>query len=181
VDLCFEIHPGDDLHDWRPTFGMFLERVGKSSPMQYSLRPYHSWLQSIVVPGTSSTCTRAHQSKNVSLRMLISTSTGRQVFTMTGSIRLGKPSGIFRSPGDGARGFRGDTFPSGRSKNFPVGGRGVLEWECWPSRAANRERWRELPVHPSAYYSGLYPEAVWFFLDLGCLSEVETEGLLGLY
>ena len=38
VDLCYEIHPGEDLHDG-VTFEMFLERRRRPSARQHALRP----------------------------------------------------------------------------------------------------------------------------------------------
>jgi len=43
VNVCYEIHPGEDLHDGA-TFEMFLERVGGHKPLQHPLRsqPFHA-------------------------------------------------------------------------------------------------------------------------------------------
>src|SRR5258708_5496566 len=46
VDLCFEIHPGEDLHDG-VTFEMFLERVGKHPRCNVLYDPSHFVLQQV--------------------------------------------------------------------------------------------------------------------------------------
>src|SRR5207244_10939684 len=46
VDLCFEIHPGEDLHDGA-TFEMFLERVGKHPRCNILYDPSHFVLQQL--------------------------------------------------------------------------------------------------------------------------------------
>jgi sugar phosphate isomerase/epimerase len=38
VDACYELHPGEDLHDG-VTFERFLERSGRAQASEYSLRP----------------------------------------------------------------------------------------------------------------------------------------------
>src|SRR5258708_1177742 len=46
VDLCFEIHPGEDLHDGA-TFEMFLERVGNHPRCNVLYDPSHFVLQQV--------------------------------------------------------------------------------------------------------------------------------------
>ncbi len=46
VDLCFEIHPGEDLHDGA-TFEMFLERTGNHPRCNILLDPSHFVLQQL--------------------------------------------------------------------------------------------------------------------------------------
>ena len=46
VDLCFEIHPGEDLHDG-VTFEMFLERVGNHRRCNILYDPSHFVLQQV--------------------------------------------------------------------------------------------------------------------------------------
>jgi sugar phosphate isomerase/epimerase len=46
VDLCFEIHPGEDLHDGA-TFEMFLERVGNHPRCNILFDPSHFVLQQL--------------------------------------------------------------------------------------------------------------------------------------
>src|SRR6267154_1476593 len=46
VDLCFEIHPGEDLHDGA-TFEMFLERVGNHPRCNVLYDPSHFVLQQL--------------------------------------------------------------------------------------------------------------------------------------
>jgi sugar phosphate isomerase/epimerase len=46
VDLCYEIHPGEDLHDG-VTFEMFLERVGNHARCNMLYDPSHYLLQAL--------------------------------------------------------------------------------------------------------------------------------------
>jgi len=57
VDVCFEIHPGEDLHDG-VTFEMFLERCGNHARCNMLFDPSHFVLQQLDI-WSSSICITA--------------------------------------------------------------------------------------------------------------------------
>ena len=58
VDLCYEIHPGEDLHDGA-TFEMFLERVGNHPRCNMLYDPSHFVLQQLDYLASSTSTTTA--------------------------------------------------------------------------------------------------------------------------
>ena len=123
VDLCFEIHPGEDLHDGI-TFEMFLERVNRHSrcnllfdPSHFVLQQldylefidlYHAWIKMFHV-------------KDAEFR-----SSGRQG-VYGGYQPWARRAVRFRSPGDGQVDF---TAIFSKLTQYGFEGWAVLEWEC---------------------------------------------------
>ena len=123
VDLCFEIHPGEDLHDG-VTFEMFLERVGKHPRCNILYDPSHFVLQQLdyleFIDLYHSRIKMFHV-KDAEFRP-----TGRQG-VYGGYQAWVNRAGRFRSPGDGQVDF-GAIFSKLTQYGFP--GWAVLEWEC---------------------------------------------------
>lgn len=123
VDLCYEIHPGEDLHDG-VTFEMFLERTGGHPRCHILYDPSHFVLQAldyldfidIYHPRI-----RMFHVKDAEFRP-----TGRQG-VYGGYQPWVDRAGRFRSPGDGQVDFRA-VFSKLAQYDFP--GWAVLEWEC---------------------------------------------------
>lgn len=61
VDVCYEIHPGEDLHDG-VSYEMFLERVGRIRAPACSTTPATSCCSSSITSHTSTTTTSASRS-----------------------------------------------------------------------------------------------------------------------
>jgi sugar phosphate isomerase/epimerase len=123
VDLCFEIHPGEDLHDG-VTFEMFLERVGDHPRCNMLFDPSHFVLQQLdylaFIDFYHSRIKMFHV-KDAEFRP-----TGRQG-VYGGYQSWVNRAGRFRSPGDGQVDF-GAIFSKLTQYGFP--GWAVLEWEC---------------------------------------------------
>ncbi|WP_298281873.1 sugar phosphate isomerase/epimerase [Acidocella sp.] len=123
VDLCFEIHPAEDLHDGL-TFEMFLERVDQHSRCNIMYDPSHLLLQSLdyltYIDHYNERIKMFHV-KDAEFRP-----TGK-----TGAYGGFQPwlrrAGRFRSPGDGQIDFKG-IFSKLAAYDFD--GWAVLEWEC---------------------------------------------------
>ena len=123
VDVCYEIHPGEDLHDGA-TFEMFLERVGAHRRCNILYDPSHFLLQQLDYLGFIDVY---HQ------RILMFHAKDAE---FNPSARVGvyggyQPwlgrAGRFRSLGDGQVDFRG-IFSKLAQYDFE--GWAVLEWEC---------------------------------------------------
>ncbi len=123
VDLCFEIHPGEDLHDG-VTFEMFLERVGKHPRCNILFDPSHFVLQQLdyleFIDLYHERIKMFHV-KDAEFRP-----SGRQG-VYGGYQAWVNRAGRFRSPGDGQVDF-GAIFSKLTQYDFP--GWAVLEWEC---------------------------------------------------
>lgn len=123
VDLCYEIHPTEDLHDGL-TFEMFLERVGGHTRCNIMYDPSHLILQSIdylaYIDHYHDRIKMFHV-KDAEFRP-----TGK-----TGAYGGFQPwlrrAGRFRSPGDGQIDF-GAIFA--KLAGYDFDGWAVLEWEC---------------------------------------------------
>jgi sugar phosphate isomerase/epimerase len=123
VDLCYEIHPGEDLHDG-VTFEMFLARTGDHPRCHILYDPSHFVLQAldyldfidIYHPRI-----RMFHVKDAEFRP-----TGRQG-VYGGYQQWVDRAGRFRSLGDGQVDFRA-VFSKLAQYDFP--GWAVLEWEC---------------------------------------------------
>lgn len=123
VDVCYEIHPGEDLHDG-VTFEMFLERTGNHPRCNILYDPSHFVLQAldyldfidIYHPRI-----RMFHVKDAEFRP-----TGRQG-VYGGYQNWVDRAGRFRSLGDGQVDFKA-VFSKLAAHDFP--GWAVLEWEC---------------------------------------------------
>jgi sugar phosphate isomerase/epimerase len=123
VDLCFEIHPGEDLHDG-VTFEMFLERVDEHRGCNILFDPSHFVLQQLnylefldLYHGRI----KMFHVKDAEFRP-----TGRQG-VYGGYQPWMNRAGRFRSPGDGQVDF---TAIFSKLTQCGFDGWAVLEWEC---------------------------------------------------
>ena len=123
VDLCFEIHPGEDLHDG-VTFEMFLERLGGHARCNMLYDPSHYVLQGLDYLDHIDIYherIKMFHVKDAELRP-----SGRQG-VYSGYQPWAKRAGRFRSLGDGQVDFRA-IFSKFTTYDFD--GWAVLEWEC---------------------------------------------------
>ena len=123
VDLCYEIHPGEDLHDG-VTFEMFLDRIGGHPRCNILYDPSHFVLQQLdylqFIDFYHQRIKMFHV-KDAEFRP-----TGKQ--GVYGGYQPWKNrAGRFRSPGDGQVDFR-SIFSKLTQYDFP--GWAILEWEC---------------------------------------------------
>ena len=123
VDLCFEVHPGEDLHDGE-SFEMFLGRVHEHPRCNVLYDPSHFVLQQLdylqFIDFYHSRIKMFHV-KDAEFR-----ATGKQG-VYGGYQPWLKRAGRFRSPGDGQVDF-GTIFSKLTQYDFP--GWAILEWEC---------------------------------------------------
>jgi len=123
VDLCFEIHPGEDLHDGI-TFEMFLDRVKNHRRCNILFDPSHFVLQQLdyleFIDLYHERIKMFHV-KDAEFRP-----TGRQG-VYGGYQSWANRAGRFRSPGDGQVDFKA-IFSKLTQYGFE--GWAVLEWEC---------------------------------------------------
>lgn len=123
VDICYEVHPGEDLHDGA-TFEMFLARVGNHPRCNLLYDPSHFVLQQLDYLGYIDAYhqrIRAFHVKDAEFRP-----------TARGGVYGGyQPwadrAGRFRSLGDGQVDF-GAIFS--KLTRYDFAGWAVLEWEC---------------------------------------------------
>lgn len=123
VDLCYEIHPGEDLHDG-VTYEMFLERVGNHPRCNLLFDPSHFVLQQLdylKFIDLYHQRIRMFHVKDAEFRP-----SGRQG-VYGGYQPWIERAGRFRSLGDGQVDFKG-IFSLLTQYDFP--GWAVLEWEC---------------------------------------------------
>ena len=123
VDLCFEIHPGEDLHDGA-SFEMFLSRVEQHPRCKILYDPSHFVLQQLDYLGFIDVYHRrigAFHVKDAEFNP-----TARQGVYGGYQSWVDRP-GRFRSLGDGQVDFRG-IFSKLAQYGFT--GWAVLEWEC---------------------------------------------------
>jgi sugar phosphate isomerase/epimerase len=129
VDLCFEIHPGEDLHDGA-TFEMFLDRVKHHPRCNMLFDPSHFVLQQLdyleFIDLYHDRIKMFHV-KDAEFRP-----TGRQG-VYGGYQSWVNRAGRFRSPGDGQVDFKA-IFSKLTQYGFE--GWAVLEWECCIKSAA---------------------------------------------
>ncbi|WP_449045197.1 sugar phosphate isomerase/epimerase family protein [Paracoccus versutus] len=123
IDLCYEIHPGEDLHDGA-TFEMFLDRVGGHARANMLYDPSHyvlqqlDYLQNIDLYHDR---IRMFHVKDAEFRP-----SGRQG-VYGGYQPWADRAGRFRSPGDGQVDF-GTVFS--KLTQYGFDGWAVVEWEC---------------------------------------------------
>jgi sugar phosphate isomerase/epimerase len=123
VDLCFEIHPGEDLHDG-VTFQMFLDRLNGHPRCNILFDPSHFVLQQLDYLGYIDLYherIKMFHVKDAEFRP----SARQGVYG--GFQSWIDRAGRFRSLGDGQVDFRG-IFSKLTQYDFP--GWAVLEWEC---------------------------------------------------
>jgi sugar phosphate isomerase/epimerase len=123
VDLCYEIHPGEDLHDGA-TFERFLEAVDDHPRCNILYDPSHFVLQQLdhlAFIDIYHRRIRAFHAKDAEFRP-----NGR-VGVYGGYLPWVERAGRFRSLGDGAVDFPA-VFSKLAQYDFP--GWAVLEWEC---------------------------------------------------
>ena len=123
VDVAFEIHPGEDLHDG-VTFEMFLDRVGRHSRATMLYDPSHYLLQGLDYLDHLDIYRdriRMFHVKDAELNP-----TGRQGVYGGYQAWIDR-AGRFRSPGDGQVDF-GAIFARLAAMDFA--GWAVVEWEC---------------------------------------------------
>ncbi|MGC0773118.1 MAG: sugar phosphate isomerase/epimerase [Candidatus Acidiferrum sp.] len=123
VDLCFEIHPGEDLHDGA-TFEMFLERVRQHPRCNILFDPSHFVLQQLDYLQFLDLYHR--RIKMFHVKDAEFNPTGRQG-VYGGYQPWLQRAGRFRSTGDGQVNFPA-IFSKLTQYNFP--GWAILEWEC---------------------------------------------------
>src|SRR5579885_439865 len=123
VDLCYEIHPGEDLHDGE-TFEMFLDRVGNHPRCNILYDPSHFVLQQLdylaYIDHYHSRIKMFHV-KDAEFRP-----TGKQG-VYGGFQPWIRRAGRFRSLGDGQVDFKA-IFS--KLTQYGYSGWAVLEWEC---------------------------------------------------
>lgn len=123
VDVCYEIHPGEDLFDGE-TYEMFLEEVNQHSRACLLYDPSHFVLQQldyIQYIDFYHERIRAFHVKDAEFN-----STGKQG-TFGGYQSWLKRAGRYRSPGDGQVDFK--TVFS-KLTEYDYSGWAVMEWEC---------------------------------------------------
>ncbi|MDT3401977.1 sugar phosphate isomerase/epimerase family protein [Mucilaginibacter terrae] len=123
IDLCYELHPGEDLHDGI-TYEMFLDRVGQHKRANLLYDPSHFVLQCLDY--------LAHidiyheRIKMMHVKDAEFNPTGKQG-VYGGYQNWVDRAGRFRSLGDGQVDFKA-VFSKMAQYDFP--GWAVLEWEC---------------------------------------------------
>ena len=123
VDVCFEIHPGEDLHDGA-TFERFLEAVGGHKRANILFDPSHFLLQQLDYAAFIDLYherIKAFHVKDAEFRP-----NGRSGVYGGYQGWLDRP-GRFRSPGDGQIDF---TRIFSKLAQYGYDGWAVLEWEC---------------------------------------------------
>ncbi len=123
VDVCYEIHPGEDLHDG-VTFEMFLERVGNHPRCNMLYDPSHYVLQ--CMDYLDNIDIYKDRIRMFHVKDAEFNPTGRQG-VYGGYQPWVDRAGRFRSPGDGQVDF-GAVFSKMAANDFD--GWAVVEWEC---------------------------------------------------
>ena len=123
VDVCYEIHPGEDLHDG-VTFEMFLERVGDHPRANMLYDPSHYVLQCLDY--LDNLDIYKDRIKMFHVKDAEFNPTGRQG-VYSGYQPWVDRAGRFRSLGDGQVDFRA-IFSKFAAMDFD--GWAVVEWEC---------------------------------------------------
>ncbi|GLK84285.1 sugar phosphate isomerase/epimerase family protein [Ancylobacter defluvii] len=123
VDICFEIHPGEDLHDG-DSFEMFLARVGNHPRAKMLYDPSHYVLQQLDY--LDHLDIYAERIGMFHVKDAEFNPTGRKGVYGGYQPWLGR-AGRFRSPGDGQVDF-GAIFSKFAAMDFD--GWAVVEWEC---------------------------------------------------
>ena len=133
VDVCFEIHPGEDVHDG-VTFEMFLDKLGGHPRCNILYDPSHMLLQHIDYIGFIDIYHERIKAFHVKDAEFIPSA---RCGVYGGFQRWGNRPGRFRSLGDGQIDF-GAIFS--RLAYHGYAGWAVLEWECYLKRAQDGAR-----------------------------------------
>ena len=159
VDICFELHPGQDLHDGA-TFAAFLDRVDHHPRARLLYDPSHLRLQHLDYLGFIDHWHEriaAFHVKDAEFRP----SPHRGVYGGYGAW-IDRP-GRFRSPGDGDIDFAG-IFSS--LTRYGYDGWAVLEWECCLKNAFDGAREgarfiadRIIPITEREFDAGMRPSS----------------------
>lgn len=123
VDICFEIHPGEDLHDGT-TFEMFLDRLGQHPRANMLYDPSHYLLQQLDY--LQNIDIYHERIKMFHVKDAEFNPTGRQG-VYGGFQSWVNRAGRFRSPGDGQVDFQA-IFS--KLAQYDYAGWAVVEWEC---------------------------------------------------
>lgn len=123
VDLLFELHPGEDVHDG-VTFAMFLERLQGHSAVKILFDPSHMLVQHMDYLGFIDHWAPRIGGFHVKDAEFIKSA---QSGVYGGFAEWRDRPGRFRSPGDGQVDFKG-IFS--RLAHAGYAGWAVLEWEC---------------------------------------------------
>ena len=123
VDVCYEIHPGEDLHDG-VTYEMFLERVGNHKRANLLYDPSHFVLQQLDYLGYIDAY--HERIKMFHVKDAEFNPTAKQG-VYGGFQSWANRAGRFRSLGDGQVDFNG-VFS--KLTQYGFDGWAVLEWEC---------------------------------------------------
>ncbi|UEG52457.1 sugar phosphate isomerase/epimerase [Mucilaginibacter daejeonensis] len=123
IDLCYELHPGEDLHDGI-TYEMFLDRVGQHQRANLLFDPSHYVLQCLDY--LDHIDIYHERIKMMHVKDAEFNPTGRQG-VYGGYQNWIDRAGRFRSLGDGQVDFKA-IFSKMAQYDFP--GWAVLEWEC---------------------------------------------------
>ena len=123
VDVCYEIHPGEDLHDG-DSYEMFLERTGNHARACMLYDPSHYVLQCLDY--LDNIDIYADRIRMFHVKDAEFNPTGRKG-VYGGFQPWIKRAGRFRSPGDGQVDF-GAVFSKLTANDFD--GWAVVEWEC---------------------------------------------------
>ncbi len=133
VDVCYEIHPGEDLHDGI-TYEMFLEKVNNHSRACLLYDPSHFILQCL---DYLSYIDNYHQRiRAFHVKDAEFNPTGKQG-VYGGYQSWINRAGRFRSPGDGQVNFK-TVFAKLTAYDYP--GWAVMEWECCLKNAEDGAR-----------------------------------------
>ena len=124
VDVCFELHPGEDLHDGR-TFEMLLDKLGNHPRLNILYDPSHFHLQHMDYVGFIEIYHQRIKAFHVKdAEFVPSPRSG----TYGGYQPWGERPGRFRSPGDGQIDFK-SIFARLIHHGFTRWA--VVEWECY--------------------------------------------------
>jgi sugar phosphate isomerase/epimerase len=123
IDLCFELHPGEDLHDGA-TFERFLEAVGGHARANILYDPSHMLLQQLDYLGFID---RYHERIRMFHVKDAEFRPNARAGVYGGYLDWVERPGRFRSLGDGQIDFKA-IFSKLAQYDFP--GWAILEWEC---------------------------------------------------
>ncbi|MBH2760597.1 sugar phosphate isomerase/epimerase family protein [Serratia ureilytica] len=123
VDVCYELHPGEDLHDG-VTFERFLAAVGNHPRCNILFDPSHMLLQQIDYLQFIDIYHQRIKAFHVKDAEYL---TNGRSGVYGGYQRWTERAGRFRSPGDGQVDFKG-IFS--KLAQYDYDGWAVLEWEC---------------------------------------------------